>query len=62
MTSPASFYVRICSICGKRVNVESDKTDDQGNAVHEECCLSRGQNRKSEGQLTRQTNGDVYES
>jgi hypothetical protein len=62
MTSPASFYVRICSICGKRVNVESDKTDENGHAVHEECCPSQGQSRKSEGQLTRQTSCDVYES
>jgi hypothetical protein len=65
MTSPASFYVRICSVCGKRVNVESHKTDEDGHAVHEECCLSRGHSRKSEGQLTeltRQTSSDVYES
>jgi hypothetical protein len=62
MTSPAPFYVRICSICGKRVNVESPKTDKDGNAVHEECCLSRGHSKKSEGQLTRQTGHDVYES
>jgi hypothetical protein len=58
MTSPAPFYVRICSICGKRINVESSKTDQEGRAVHEEC----GQSNKSQGQLTRQTSGDVYES
>ena len=57
MTSPAPFYVRICSICGKRVNVESRKTDEEGHPVHEECCHSK----KSEGKLTRQTGYDVYE-
>jgi hypothetical protein len=61
MRSPASFYVRICSICGKRVNVESRKTDEEGHAIHEECCVSRG-NKKLERQLTRQTGYDVYES
>ena len=61
MTSPASFYVRICSICGKRVNIESRKTDEEGHAIHEECCLSRG-SKESEGQLTRQSGYDVYES
>jgi hypothetical protein len=58
MTSPAPFYVRICSICGKRINVESRKTDQEGHAVHEEC----GHGKKSEGQLVRKTSGDVYES
>jgi hypothetical protein len=62
MTSPASFFVRICSICGKRVNVESRKTDEEGHPVHEECFLSRGDSKKSKGQLTRQTGYDVYES
>jgi hypothetical protein len=62
MTSPAPFYVRICSICGKRVNAESRKTDADGHAVHEECFLSRGHSRKSESQLTRQPGYDVYES
>jgi hypothetical protein len=60
MTSPAApFYVRICSICGKRVNVESHKTDQEGHAVHEEC-LSPGHSKKSEVQL--KTGRDVYES
>jgi hypothetical protein len=58
MTSPAPFYVRICSICGKRVNIESRKTDEEGHSVHEECCHSN----KSEGQLTRQAGYDVFES
>jgi hypothetical protein len=62
MASPAPFYVRICSICGKRVNVESRKTDEDGHAVYEECCLSQDHNKKSEGQFTRQTGYDVYES
>jgi hypothetical protein len=62
MTSPGPFFVLICSICGRRVNVESRKTDKDGHAVHEECCLSRGNGKKSEGQLTRQTGYDVYES
>jgi hypothetical protein len=62
MTSSAPFYVRICSICGKRVNADSHKTDEEGHAVHEECRLSPGNSKKSEGQLTRQTDYDVYES
>jgi hypothetical protein len=62
MTSPGSFFVLICSICGRRVNVESRKTDKDGHAVHEECCLSPGPSKKSEGPLTRQTGYDVYES
>ena len=62
MTSPSSFYVRICSICGKRVNGESNKTDDNGHAIHEECGPSRGQSSKSEGQSTRQTSSDIHES
>jgi uncharacterized Zn finger protein (UPF0148 family) len=62
MTSSAPFYVRICSVCGKRINVESRKTDEEGHAVHEECRRSRGDSKKSEGQLTRQTDNDVYES
>jgi hypothetical protein len=61
MTSSAPFYVRICSICGKRVNVESRKTDEEGRAVHEDCRVSRGDSKKSEGQLI-QTDYDVYES
>ena len=56
------FFVLICSICGKRINVESRSTDEDGHAVHEECCFSRGHSKKSEGQLTRQTGYDVYES
>jgi hypothetical protein len=62
MTGPAPFYVRICSVCGKRVNAESPKTEEDGHAVHEECYLSRGHSKKSEGHLTRQTGYDVYES
>jgi hypothetical protein len=61
MTSSAPFYVRICSICGKRVNVESRKTDEEGRAVHEDCLVSRGDSKKSEGPLI-QTDYDVYES
>jgi hypothetical protein len=62
MTSPIPFFVLICSICGKRVNVESGKIDEDGHAVHEECCLSRGRIKESGGQLTGQTGYDVYES
>jgi hypothetical protein len=63
MTSPASFWVRMCSVCGKRVNVETPKTDGDGLAFHEECYLSRGHSKKSEDQ-TRPTGNDVdeYES
>ncbi len=63
MTSLAPFCVLICSICEKRVNVQTRKTDENGHAVHEECYLSRGHRKKSEGQ-TRQTGYDVdeYES
>jgi len=32
----SSFPVVICSICEKRVNVETSKTDEDGQAVHEE--------------------------
>jgi len=53
----------MCSTCGKRVNVETLKTDGNGHAFHEECYLSRGHSKKSEGQ-TRQTGYDLdeYES
>jgi len=37
MTTPSPFSVVICSICGKRVNAEISKTDENGQAVHEEC-------------------------
>ena len=60
MTSPAPFWVLMCSICGKRVSVETLKTDGDGHAFHEECYLSRGHSKKSEGQ-TRQTGNDVEE-
>lgn len=64
MTSPAPFWVLMCSICNKRVNVETLKTDGNGHAFHEECYLSRGHSKKSEGQLTRRTgyDADEYES
>lgn len=39
MASP--FFVVICSICQKRVNVETSKTDENGHAVHEECYVSK---------------------
>jgi hypothetical protein len=62
MTS-APFWVLMCSICGKRVNMETLKTDGDGQAFHQECYLSRGHSRKSEGQ-TRQPGYavDEYES
>jgi len=64
MTNPVPFCVLICSICNKRVNVETLKTDADGHAVHEECYLSRGHSKNSEGQWTRQTGYgvDEYES
>ena len=37
MTNPAPFFAVICSICGKRVNVKTDKTDQDGQSVHEGC-------------------------
>ena len=37
MTTPNAFVILICSVCGKRVNVETSKTDEEGRAVHEEC-------------------------
>ena len=30
-----------CSICGKPVDLETAKTDDDGKAVHEECYVLR---------------------
>lgn len=30
-----------CVICGERVNLEASKTDDYGQAVHEECYVSK---------------------
>jgi hypothetical protein len=46
---------------GQRVNVETSKTDRDGEAVHEEC-LSRGRSKNSEGKAAVQTTYDVYES
>lgn len=63
MTSVAPFWVLMCSICGKRVNVETPKTDGDGLAFHEECYRSRGHSKNFEAQ-TRQTGYEVdeYES
>jgi hypothetical protein len=33
--------VLICGRCGKRVHAETCKIDDHGEAVHEECAVSR---------------------
>jgi len=30
-------YAPICSICKETVNLEESKTDEHGNAVHENC-------------------------
>jgi len=30
-----------CAICGKPCNLETCKTDEQGNAVHEECLVAK---------------------
>jgi hypothetical protein len=35
------FFVVVCSICQKRVNVETSKTDENGHAVHEACYVSK---------------------
>ena len=37
MTKPGPFCVLMCSICGKRVNAETSKTDEDGQGVHAEC-------------------------
>lgn len=36
-----AFLVVICSICGRRVNLETSKTDEDGQAVHEECYVRK---------------------
>jgi hypothetical protein len=41
MTNSGPFQVLVCSICRKRVNVETSKADENGNAIHEECYVSR---------------------
>jgi hypothetical protein len=41
MTGPDPFCVLICSVCGKRVNVQTSKTDESGQAVHEECYVEK---------------------
>lgn len=33
--------VHICWICGNNVSLEESKTDEHGNAVHEECYIIR---------------------
>lgn len=40
----------VCWICGKRVDLETCKTDEYGNAVHEECYAAK---MKLENQQTR---------
>jgi hypothetical protein len=40
MTTSGPFLVLICAICGKRVNFERSKTDQNGEAVHEDCYVS----------------------
>jgi hypothetical protein len=41
MTNSGPFQVLVCSICRKRVNVETSKADENGNAIHEECYVAR---------------------
>jgi hypothetical protein len=36
MTSPLPFSL-ICSVCHKPIHLETSKTDERGDAVHEEC-------------------------
>lgn len=50
MTNPGPFPVLICSICQKRVHVETSNTDESGNAVHEECYVSRLMERETKDQ------------
>jgi hypothetical protein len=38
---PKFLPILICSICNKRVTVETSKTDEHGDTVHEECYLSQ---------------------
>lgn len=33
--------VHLCQICGEEILLEYSKTDEQGNAVHEDCYLQR---------------------
>ena len=49
----------MCAVCQKRVDVETLKTDGD-DAFHEECYVSRGHSKKSDGQ-TRRTGYDVDE-
>jgi hypothetical protein len=37
--SEPTFSLAICSICRKPIELEHCKTDDHGQAVHEECQL-----------------------
>ena len=44
MTRFSNFATRqsvLCSICAKRINLESSKTDECGKAVHENCYVRR---------------------
>ena len=43
MTKPGPFLIRICSICGTRINIESHKVDADGHAVHLECYAEKVQ-------------------
>jgi hypothetical protein len=33
------FFLPRCSICDRPVNLETSKTDEYGNAIHEECAV-----------------------
>jgi hypothetical protein len=37
VTNPTPIAFPICTICRKPVNLETSKTDDVGQAIHEEC-------------------------
>src|SRR5579859_3319093 len=50
MTNSGPFEILICSICRKRIAVETGNTDEYGNAVHEACYISR---------VTAQTGADL---
>jgi hypothetical protein len=41
MTNPLPIAILMCFICHQPVTVETSKTDEHGNSVHEDCYVSR---------------------
>jgi hypothetical protein len=39
--SPANVLVPHCSICRKPVALETSKTDEDGDTIHEDCYIAR---------------------